>query len=441
MNLKPLTYKDKLKLASDWVSARHPIMVGAVLANWQVIADPTVKTAETDGKCLWYNPAFFDRLSLAAVKCVMLHEPAHPLLGHQFRLEGRDGELFNIAADLAINSQLKSEYEAAFAEHGQDPEGFLGAACFPGTGKFAHLPDGKSAEWYYNALVSERDKPKPDNGAGSTDGNGNGTSTGNVAQDNSNSGNGGGGQPENPFGKLRPAPVDKLGHEGEGKRDWENTVARTILTCGEKGLGDGFRGLVEQLQGELNPQSDAAFEINWKAALRQFLTRVTRGGATYSRPNRRHSWRSDVILPCNRTKGASRGLIVVDTSASMSLADCDMAFREAESVLRAYPKTTIKLLMCDVAVYESRVLTAADFPIREHHAWMGRGGTDLTPALRWARAYRPDWLIVVSDMDWSYRSAPNPGCPVFWLDTDGACAKHYGQPPFGTLVPLKKTVV
>ncbi|MGH9438670.1 MAG: vWA domain-containing protein, partial [Terriglobia bacterium] len=66
----------------------------------------SLSTMATDGSRIVYNPAFVDGLSAAELEGVLAHEVLHCALGHQCRRGGRDPELWNRAADFAINPLL-----------------------------------------------------------------------------------------------------------------------------------------------------------------------------------------------------------------------------------------------------------------------------------------------------------------------------------------------
>ena len=60
----------------------------------------------TDGSRIVYNPAFVDQLKPAELEGTLAHEVLHCALGHQCRRGERDPELWNVAADFAINPIL-----------------------------------------------------------------------------------------------------------------------------------------------------------------------------------------------------------------------------------------------------------------------------------------------------------------------------------------------
>jgi hypothetical protein len=113
-----------------------------------------------------YNPKFFAGLEDAGKKDVLKHEFYHIVYQHvtggrfaAFRdMDPQERKLHNIAMDLSINGHLPNLPEMA---------------CFPGKGPFAHLPAGKSAEWYLSELRKmQKDQPPEGGGGGKGEGGG-----------------------------------------------------------------------------------------------------------------------------------------------------------------------------------------------------------------------------------------------------------------------------
>ena len=90
-----------------------------------------------------YNPDFFDSLPEEQVRGVLKHEFYHLIFEHvtSRKPEGVTHQLWNVCADLAINSHLVGEL----------PDN----CCMPGVGPFADLPKGESAEWYLAKLIDQ----------------------------------------------------------------------------------------------------------------------------------------------------------------------------------------------------------------------------------------------------------------------------------------------
>lgn len=78
-----------------------------IALSLEYIEDPNVPTACTDGKRFIYNPTFIDSLTKDELIGLIIHEVLHIANLHHLRLQNRDIERFNIAADYAINQIIK----------------------------------------------------------------------------------------------------------------------------------------------------------------------------------------------------------------------------------------------------------------------------------------------------------------------------------------------
>jgi predicted metal-dependent peptidase len=67
---------------------------------------PSFPTMATDGRRLAYNPTFVEKLSAEELEGVLAHEVMHCALAHHCRRGDRDAQLWNRAADYAVNPIL-----------------------------------------------------------------------------------------------------------------------------------------------------------------------------------------------------------------------------------------------------------------------------------------------------------------------------------------------
>ena len=79
---------------------------GSTIAGTMYKEDKRIKTASTDGKCIYYNPDFLNGLSLDQQVFVLAHEVCHIAFNHIMRREGKEHKLWNIATDAVINQFL-----------------------------------------------------------------------------------------------------------------------------------------------------------------------------------------------------------------------------------------------------------------------------------------------------------------------------------------------
>jgi len=82
---------------------------GLLLMHMIFNLDESLKTAATDGRRIYFSPAFLEVLSDKELDFVMMHEILHIALEHIFRYKNREPEHFNIACDIVVNSNIMLE--------------------------------------------------------------------------------------------------------------------------------------------------------------------------------------------------------------------------------------------------------------------------------------------------------------------------------------------
>ena len=79
---------------------------GLLLMHMIFSIDENCSTAATDGKRIYFGPAFLDDLSDSELDFIMMHEILHVVLQHCFRGRDYNQEQFNIACDIVVNSNI-----------------------------------------------------------------------------------------------------------------------------------------------------------------------------------------------------------------------------------------------------------------------------------------------------------------------------------------------
>ena len=82
---------------------------GSVVANVDYRANKNVKTSATDGKAIYYNIEFLEKLSIEEQTFIFAHEVCHVAFNHILRSEGKDPSIWNTATDAVINAFLKRD--------------------------------------------------------------------------------------------------------------------------------------------------------------------------------------------------------------------------------------------------------------------------------------------------------------------------------------------
>jgi hypothetical protein len=100
-----LTIEQKISRARTQLLLNQPFF-GTLCLRLKLVPMPSFPTMATDGRRLAYNPAFVEKLTPAELEGVLAHEVMHCALAHHCRRGDRDAQLWNQAADYAVNPIL-----------------------------------------------------------------------------------------------------------------------------------------------------------------------------------------------------------------------------------------------------------------------------------------------------------------------------------------------
>lgn len=129
---------------------------GLLLMHMVYSVDEEIETACTDGKRIIFGVDFLEKLSDEELDFVMMHEIMHVVLQHCLRGNNSDPEIFNIACDIVVNSNILLENNMN-----------LSRITLSKYGESMHLaPDGKegyeyTAEQVYEMLRKKNKKAIP----------------------------------------------------------------------------------------------------------------------------------------------------------------------------------------------------------------------------------------------------------------------------------------
>jgi predicted metal-dependent peptidase len=357
---------------------------GALALRLKMIEDAATETASVDGRALRYNPAFVKGMTHAQRVGLIAHEVMHCAAGHPMRKGAREHQRFNEAADYAINPLIV----AAGLELPKD------ALINPAF-------DGMAAEEIYAKL------PKPPNGGG--------------GEEPGGSNIGGCGQftrPADAKDPDKPAPqaeVEKLA------REWQ---AATIQAANVAKKAGQMPGQTEELVEALK-----APRVDWREALKRFVTSRAQQDYSWSPPNRRYVGQG-LYLPSLRSEKIGAIVFAIDTSISMDVEALQQAIAELNAIASDVQPELVHVIECDTDVHEANAFEADHYPIRAV-TLKGRGGTRFAPVFRHVQEHGldPDCLIYFTDLECS-DFGPEPGYPVLWAAT------QRGNAPFGEIIQV-----
>lgn len=412
-------YKDKLMSSRMRILCNHGFF-GLLLMHMKFAIDENIETACTDGVRIIFGTEFLESLSEKEVDFVMMHEIMHVVLQHCLREENRDHEIFNIACDIVVNSNI-------LLENKMD----LSSISIKKYGVSMHLaPDDKegnkyTAEQVYAMLVKNA-KKQPNAANSNLDG---------TASRN--------GKKASAQGKASTAGGAKIwdDHSEWGKYADDSTLrdvwARRLKDAAEvisireaSNACGGVPLFAQRILDELTrPQTD------WRTVLNDFIQEDI-VDYSFSPPDRRF-YDTPFFLPDFNDKDdiVEDILFMIDTSGSMSDKMIAAAYSEIKGAIDQFDgKLRGWLGFCDAAVVEPKTFGSVD-DVKKIKP-LGGGGTSFTAIFKYVAEHMekpPASIIILTD---GYAPFPDEksamGIPVLWLINNEKVT-----PPWGKVTRIK----
>jgi predicted metal-dependent peptidase len=378
-----------------------------MIGDRNVVDDPNVPTACTNGRDEMYGRGFVNELNDAQLRFLVLHEVYHKLFKHMttwHHLFKQDAQLANMACDYVINLKIVDDNKDGFATM----TGILEGGCY--DRKYV----GMDSAQVYNLLREDQD--------------------GQGSEQDGDDGDGDGGQGS---GSLHNGqqPFDEHDWEGaqeltadeqrELARELDEAVRQGALAAGKMGSG-GDLGLHELLQ----PQ------INWRDTLREFITSTCAGSdySTYSRPNRRYL-SSGIYMPSGISEQVGELVLAIDTSGSIGQRELNAFLTEVKEICDTVRPDGVRLLYWDTKVCRDEKYDVHELDdLVQSTKPTGGGGTDVTCVTDYLRdnSINAQAAIVLTDGH-LYGGWGQWSMPVLWCIMDNLGAK----PDVGVAVNIK----
>ena len=346
---------------------------------------PECRTMATDGKHLYYNPAFVSRLDPKVLQTILAHETMHCALGHLWRQEKRKQLKWNYATDYAINLMLKKE-------------GFSIPANCLCDDKF----DGMEAEVIYRKLPDQKPKGSLMDSHDKWPGDGKKDKGSKDKDQPPQNGSGNESEPQ-------PAQSPSSGDEQDRlAKEWQDKLIRAATAARMQGK---LPGTVDRLiQDILEPKLD------WKVILRDLITSLTQSDFRLFAVSKRHLWRN-IYLPS--LYGEKLEIAVgIDTSGSVSAKEFQEFIAEIRGITEQFVDFTLYLFFSDAEIHDRVILSPNEdwpdqFPKKD-------GGTSFIPVINVVSEEYPQVsaLVYLTDGAGSYPEYP-PDYPVIWVLNTG----------------------
>ena len=375
--------RDLLEVARSRLLLKQPFF-GTLALFLQLEEDTGVPTMATDGRRIYYNPAFVEemcRKGRGFLETAVAHEILHPALGHLWRRGSRRPLKWNVAADYEVNAILRG----------------CGMAV-PSEWLYSREFEQLAAEEIYARL------PDPVTGA--------------PWDVHIEPGVGGCGQ------SGTPSAGDSHGEPTVDARaladEWASRVAAAAQAARTQGrLPAGLEAVLEEA---LKPK------VSWKEVLAEFLQKA-RFEYTWLPPDRRLV-HAGLYVPDFGGRAVEEIVVGVDTSGSISDEELSQFLAEVRAIWEC-GAFTLHIVDCDARVYHWHTVERGDvFPQLKVS---GRGGTDFRPVFEEVdrRGIVPTALVYLTDGCGTYPDR-SPPYPVLWV----LCVEGAGKPPWGRVVRM-----
>lgn len=357
------------------------------------VSDETVKTLETDGTEVRYNPNFLDGRTPNDVMFMFAHELAHIFVAHQYRYNPTvftNDKDWQLACDYEVNGLLKDS-------------GFN----IPRDAYYNYVFDDMSAEEIY-AAINQDNEESPFN--------------------------------EENHGRVNESPETKEEDEGEGTPD-PNACQQKRQELIEKQNGK-MREAVQtcMMAGNLTDNMERRFKKyfktvrNWKDILADTLTRCTgKDDFTYTRVNRRFSC-SEFIYPGMYSENSDAIAVVVDTSGSISEELLAKMIGDIVSLVEDVSPEKLIVMSCDSKVKSYYTFENGE-PVEDIRL-RGGGGTDFRPPFAKLEEMGEEVNTMIYLTDGYCNSfPPEPEFPVIWVIWQDRTRVDV---PFGEVIVMEK---
>ena len=371
-----------------------------------------VPTMATDGQRILFNPEFVHSLQPEELQAVLAHEVMHCALGHHCRRGQRDRQLWNEAADLAINPLLVVNGFSIPAGALIDPEfDNLSAEEIYARRLQPKHNGGNSSPQASDGCGNSQQDQSPSPGA---DGQAQATTGTKVGTSQTETSRPGG------FGEVMDAINEDGTTASEAERsrqqqDWSIAADQAIRSA--KACGHEPDNVDRPLAESRHSKQD------WRSVLRDFVAARTPSDYCWNPPNRRFV-ASGLYLPSVARAGLGTVVIGVDTSGSIGDKELAQFAGEISSICDEVQPECVHVVYCDAAVQGVQEFGPSE-PIELQPK--GGGGTDFRPVFKWVEENGIDPACLIYLTDLFCHSYPNPPeYPILWV-TDSRRNAPFGE--------------
>ena len=346
-----------------------------------IIESQSIDTAATDGRNILINNKFFSSLKSSEQNAVMLHEVLHLALLHVFRMNSRNPEVWNIAADIVVNNLIDLNTSFKLPKEAIRDKSFR----------------KKSVEYVYEQLIKNKTRLKlynlhnPD-------------------------------LLSNKIDVTQTKQVDE-NEQYEIENYWKDNI-QVLQKSAEinKYKGSIPGGMEAEIATVLEP------EVDWRIALWKFVAKTPSDFDEYDR----RFFHRGLYLEGLESESINVS-VCIDTSGSVSDQLLEQFLGELKGILRSYPHVKCDLFYADYSLHGPYEIDS----IEGIPKIIGRGGTSFKPFFNYIKKNNDQLnsnkaLIYLTD---GFGDFPkDASAPTMWIVCkDGLETNHF---PFGDVIRI-----
>lgn len=382
----------RLQAALMRIRGDHPFF-GTLALFAEIRVTDNIDTAATDGRVLWFNPVFIDKLATNELCGLVAHELLHAALQHVYRRRERDARLWNIAADIVVNGMIRSDTVYELPKGGVEVPSLAHLSV---EEVYEQFSAGKSKVPSITLLdlMPELAEPEGEGVAGSAYGSGDGCQERDKAE------------------RL--------------ERHWRSALQQAGAVARRINKGFGRHGL----DGVREFASATSAQVAWRELLWQFMVATPYDFGGFDRRFiHRKMYLEDVV-------GESVEVaICIDTSGSIGAQELSAFAAEVQGILDAYPQIRGTLFFADASLYGPHEFNfSSSLPSAR-----GGGGTSFVPFFDWVQQQEligsHPLCIYFTDGFGTFPSSA-PSADVLWVVMPGGLETP--EFPFGEVARMHK---
>jgi len=341
---------DKIVVARVGLLLRHPFFGNMATRMKLIDASDWLPTAATDFRNFYFNREFFDKMTPRQVEFVVAHEILHCVFDHMMRNEGREKQIWNIAADYCVNGILKRD------RIGDDP---------PVKFFYDRKYDNWSAEQVYDEIYNKYDEEQLNQ-------------LGQMLDHHMDPEGGKDGQPQYSKEEL--------------KKIRDEIKEAMIQSANAAGAGNVPGEIARMIKDMTEPKMD------WREMLRMNIQSLVKNDFSFSRPNRKGQMTGAVLPGCNFDTSIDV-CVALDMSGSISDEMGVDFLGEVKGIMQEFKDFNIKIWCFDTKVYNEQDYDSYNGDEIDEYEIMGGGGTEFDANWDYMKEHdiRPKKFIMFTD--------------------------------------------